>query len=333
MAEYKPLAKAMQDLQIRFKDVVFDCATPRGLGDAKSARAEIREVRYAIQNAEKSVLVPYQEAVKAAQARVTEVKQFGEDLKTKVLALEEPIDEKIKAKEKADKEEKARKEELERVRIENIQTKLSRFRGVASAYAARSSEDIATILESVKASVIDPDEYGEFEGEATIARDTAIGSLETLHTLAVTREAADAKAKKDAADLEELRQRQQRLDDEAAEQRRIQAKRDQDELDRQRDELKAQQKKLDDQAAQNQRDQDELARLRAQAAAPATAVLDPAPIEYVAPVALELPEAQPCTTTTTTDFGITMTEIVDVVAVSFDLSNDEAEALIRRLFA
>lgn len=338
IAEYKPLAKAMQDLQIRFKDVVFDCSTSKGFEEAKAARVEIREVRYAIQNAEKSVLIPYQDAVKSAQARVAEVKQFGADLKEKVLELETPIDEKIKAKEKADKEEKERKEELERTRVAGIQTRITHFRNVASAYAARSSEDITGILERLKASVIDPEEYSEFEGEATIARDTAIDSLETLHGLAVTREAAEAKAKKDADDLEELRQRQKRLDDEAAEQRRIQAKRDQDELDRQRDELKAQQKKLDDQTAQNRRDQEELARLRAGAAAPVVSPAEPVAAATPAPA-----ESSPSSDSTTTviepadetheNDHITTGDIIDVVAISFNLDDNEAEAVIRRLFA
>lgn len=211
IAEYNPLVQAMQDLEVRYKDVVFDCSTPKGFEEAKTARAEIREVRYTLKKTEGVVLITYRDTVKAAQARVNEVKRFGDDLKTRVLVLEEPIDEKIKAKEKADKEEKERKEEIERVRIETIQNKLTHFRGVASAFAARSSEDISAILEHMKASAIDPDEYAEFEGEATIARATAIDSLQALHRLAITREAADAKAKKDAEELEELRQRQKRL--------------------------------------------------------------------------------------------------------------------------
>jgi len=334
IAEYKPLEQAMQGLQVRYKDVVFDCSTSKGFEEAKAARVEIREVRYAIQNAEKSVLAPYQDAVKAAQAQVTKVKEFGADLKAKVLEREEPNDEKIKTKEKADKEEKARKEELENLRIAGIQNRLTNFRSVASAYAARSSEDIATMLERVKASVIDPDEYAEFEGEATIARDTAIDSLQALHGLAVTREAADAKAKKDAADLEELRQRQKRLDDEAAEQRRVQAKRDQDELDRQRDELKAAQQKLDDQAAQNRRDQEDLARLRAQAASPASVADDPAPAVVIASVVAEQ-VAEVTKVATDIDAscqGITFHDVIEVVATGFMLDDDQAEALIRRLF-
>ena len=337
IAEYKPLEQAMQGLQVRYKDVVFDCSTSKGFEEAKAARVEIREVRYAIQNAEKSVLAPYQDAVKAAQAQVTKVKEFGADLKAKVLELEEPIDEKIKAKEKADKEEKARKEELENLRIAGIQTRLTNFRSVASAYAARSSEDIVAMLERVKASVIDPNEYAEFEGEATIARDTAIDSLQALHGLAVTREAADAKAKKDAADLEEMRQRQKRLDDEAAEQRKAQQKRDQDELDRQREELKAAQKKLEDQAAQNVRDQEELARLRAQSTATVSVAADPAPVvergqAVVESVSQPLPTTE-VATEASIDPGITADAVIEVVAIGFDLTEDEAVVLLRRLFA
>jgi len=230
--------------------VVFDVSTAEGLTDAKNARRTIREVRYALQTTTKDVLVPYQDAVKQAQARVNQVKEFGATLGERVLAVEDPVDQVIKNEEKRQKDEKERIAQVERERVEKIQNRITHFRTVAAAYAARSAADIAEVLERVKLSVILPEEYAEFEGEATIARDNAIEQLDTLHRSAAAREESEAKLREQQAafekqqqELEELRRKNQEEQDRRDQEARQRLADEQAELDRQRQELQRQQER------------------------------------------------------------------------------------------
>jgi hypothetical protein len=301
-------------------------------------------------NTTKTALVPYQQKVKEAQARVNQVKEFGEALKDRVLAIETPVDEAIKAEEKRVADAKAERERVEAERVEAIRTKITRFSSVAAAYASRSAADIADILQGVKVSVILPEEYAEFEAEGTIARDNAIEQLETLHKSALDREEAAAKLLAQQKELDELREKQRIADAEAeelrkqrAEEDRLRLKKQQDELDQQRRDMEAQQRQQREQQdeqqrqqrerdAQYQRDQEELVRLRAQAAAPATAT------SVAAPAVTEKVEVAPISphAIATESYDVTTTapsvdDIVEVVALGFDVDLDTARAWLQAI--
>ncbi|WP_458237850.1 hypothetical protein, partial [Pseudomonas sp. P5_A2_2] len=276
IAEYRPHEEQIVRLETTYGKLVVDCSTSEGLANAKEVRVDIRDVRYALANTTKTALIPYQQKVKDAQARVNQVKEFGEVLKDRVLAIEVPVDEAIKAEEKRVADAKAERERVEAERVEAIRVKITRFSSVAAAYASRSAADVASILQGVKESVILPEEYAEFEAEGTIARDNAIDQLETLHKSAVEREEAAAKLLAQQKELDELREKRRIADAEAEELRKQRAEEDrkrlkqqQDELDQQRRDMEAQQRQQRERDAQYQRDQEELARLRALAAAPA----------------------------------------------------------------
>ena len=339
IAEYRPHEEQIVRLETSYGKLVVDCSTSEGLANAKEVRVDIRDVRYALANTTKTALVPYQQAVKDAQARVNQVKDFGEALKDRVLAIEAPVDEAIKAEEKRAADAKAERERIEAERVEAIRAKITRFSSVAAAYASRSATDVANVLQSVKESVILPEEYAEFEAEGTIARDNAIEQLETLHRSAVEREEAAAKLAAQQKELEELREKQRIADAEAEEQRKQRAEEDrkrlkqqQDELDQQRRDMEAQQRQQRERDAQYQRDQEELARLRAQAAAPAPV------IAAVTPLIDEKVEAAPINTPAiaaefddVTTTAPAVEDIVEVVALGFDVSVDTARAWLRAI--
>lgn len=350
IAEYRPHEEQIVRLETSYAKLVVDCSTSEGLANAKEVRVDIRDVRYALAQTTKTALVPYQQKVKEAQARVNQVKEFGETLKARVLVLEEPIDEAIKAEEKRIADAKAERERVETERVESIRAKITRFSSVAAAYASRSAADIADILQGVKVSVILPEEYAEFEAEGTIARDNAIEQLETLHKSAVEREEAAAKLLAQQKELDELREKQRIADAEAEELRKQRAEEDrkrlkqqQDQLDQQRRDMEAQQRQQREQQeeqqrqqrerdAQYQRDQEELARLRAQAAAPA-------PITSIAaPMVTEKVEVAPISAHAATDESDDVTttapsvdDIVEVVALGFDVNLDTARAWLRAI--
>lgn len=351
IAEYRPHEEQIVRLETTYANLVVDCSTSEGLANAKEVRVDIRDVRYALANTTKTALIPYQQAVKDAQARVNQVKEFGEALRDRVLAIEAPVDEAIKAEEKRAADAKAERERVEAERVDAIRAKINRFSSVAAAYASRSAADVASVLQNVKESVILPDEYAEFEAEGTIARDNAIEQLEALQKAAVDREEAAAKLLAQQKELDELREKQRIADAEAEELRKQRAEEDrlrlnkqQDELDQQRRDMEAQQRQQREQQeeqqrlqrerdAQYQRDQEELARLRALAAAPASAanvitapaITDTAPADAVrvdpVPVADEVADSN----------MPSAGEVVEVVAMAFCVTNDEASAWLRAL--
>jgi DNA repair exonuclease SbcCD ATPase subunit len=340
IAEYRPHEEQIVRLETSYAKLVVDCSTSEGLANAKEVRVDIRDVRYALANTTKTALVPYQQKVKEAQARVNQVKEFGEALKDRVLAIEAPVDEAIKAEEKRAADAKAERERIEAERVEAIRAKITRFSSVAAAYASRSAADVANVLQNVKESVILPEEYAEFEAEGTIARDNAIEQLETLHRSAVEREEAALKLAAQQKELEELREKQRIADAEAEELRKQRAEEDrkrlkqqQDELDQQRRDMEAQQRQQRERDAQYQRDQEELARLRAQAAAPtpaADAIETPA-VADVAPVAVAPIDPAPTAGEVADANMPSANEVVEVVAMAFCITNDEASAWLRAL--
>lgn len=350
IAEYRPHEEQIVRLETTYAKLVVDCSTNEGLTNAKEVRVDIRDVRYALANTTKTALIPYQQKVKDAQARVNQVKEFGEALKDRVLAIEAPVDEAIKAEEKRAADAKAERERVEAERVEAIRAKITRFSSVAAAYASRSAADIADILQGVKASVILPEEYAEFEAEGTIARDNAIDQLETLRKSAVEREEAAAKLRAQQKELDELREKQRIADAEAEELRKQRAEEDrqrlkkqQDDLDQQRRDIEAQQRQQREQQeeqqrqqrerdAQYQRDQEELARLRAQAAAPATATSVVASVvtERVEVVPISAHAAAADSDDVTVD-APPVEDIVEVVALGFDVDLDTARAWLRAI--
>lgn len=351
IAEYRPHEEQIVRLETSYAKLVVDCSTSEGLASAKEVRVDIRDVRYALANTTKTALVPYQQKVKEAQARVNQVKEFGEALKDRVLAIEAPVDEAIKAEEKRIADAKAERERIEAERVEAIRAKITRFASVAAAYASRSAADVANVLQNVKESVILPEDYAEFEAEGTIARDNAIEQLETLHRAAVDREEAAAKLAAQQKELEELREKQRIADAEAEELRKQRAEEDrrrlkqqQDELDQQRRDMEAQQRQQREQQeehqrqqrerdAQYQRDQEELSRLRALAAAPASAaeaIAAPVGAAASSAIATEVDPA-PVAGEITDSTMPSAVEVVEVVAMAFCVTNDEASAWLRAL--
>ncbi|WP_421555706.1 hypothetical protein [Pseudomonas kitaguniensis] len=350
IAEYRPHEEQIVRLETTYAKLVVDCSTSEGLASAKEVRVDIRDVRYALDKTTKTALVPYQQKVKEAQARVNQVKEFGETLKTRVLAIEEPVDEAIKAEEKRIADAKAERERVEAERVEAIRAKITRFSSVAAAYASRSATDVSSVLQNVKDSVILPEEYGEFEAEGTIARDNAIEQLEALHKAAIDREEAAAKLLAQQKELDELREKQRKADAEAeelrrqrAEEDRLRLKKQQDELDQQRRDMEAQQRQQREQQeeqqrqqrerdAQYQRDQEELARLRAQAAAPAPVIATTPDLiatkADVAPVSAQATSAEQDDLTTTAP---AVDDIVEVVALGFDVDLETARAWLRAI--
>lgn len=214
IAEFKPLKVQVLSITSKYQGQVFDVTTGNGISDARAARAEIRDLRYAIQKTIKAMLPTYQQAVKDAQAKVNEVKAYGQGFIEQVMAVEEPIDEQIKAEEQRKADIKAEKARKEQERIDKIQSKIQSFRNASTMTAGKSAAEIESLLDRVGNAEVEDDVYQEFTDDAIAAKDDAIEALAKMLDERRTFEAEQAKVAAERAELEALREAQAKADEE-----------------------------------------------------------------------------------------------------------------------
>lgn len=226
VAEYSPTEAALADLRQRYKDVVFEVATTKGMEIARKGRAEIRGYRTALEAKRVEIKAPALERCRLIDA---EAKRITAEL----LALEEPIDALIKAEEQRKERERAEKERIEQERIKKIQDAIAGFASwVASCASNRAAAWIAREIERLEACVID-EKYGEFVEQAEAAKADALAKIQALHAAAVEQEAEQARIKAEREELARLRAEQEKRERE--ERARIETERKQrDEEERQR---------------------------------------------------------------------------------------------------
>lgn len=249
IAEFDSVEAGLQDLEKKYKDVVYPVATTQGLVEAKQARQAIRDPRYAVQHAVDNAKRPLEALKKAITRR-------GDEIIARIKVLEDPIHAQIKAREdeiEAAKEaERQREAEAARVAAEKIQA----MQEAVILAVNQPVEVIDEKLALVEAMAVSIDVFGERTGEAEQARTRGIATLKEMR---VQREAFDQQQ----ADLQRQQEEQRQRDEaerierekrEAEEQRQATARREQQEredrerrerLDREEAELNERRKKLE----------------------------------------------------------------------------------------
>ena len=207
IAEYSPTETALADLRQRYGKVVFDVTTTKGMEDARKGRAEIRGYRTALETKRKEIKAP---ALERCRLIDDEAKRITAEL----VALEDPIDELIKAEERRKESERLEKERKERERIEAIQNRIADFASHAASMAGKTSEAISAELVIVEQTVIG-ESFGEYKVQATIALESALAKLRELHAAAVAHEAEQARIKAEREELARLRAEQEQREKEA----------------------------------------------------------------------------------------------------------------------
>lgn len=209
VAEYSTTAAALGELRQKYESVIFQVATPAGMKEAISARAELRDLRIGLEKMRKKIKSP---ALLRCQLIDTEAKQITAQL----TALEDPIDSQIQVEQARKAAEKAERERKESERVAAIRSKIDGIRGLPAASFRDSASDIAATLADLEKFTIGADEFAEFAQEAETVRGAAISELRDLLAKA---QAAEAEAACLAAERAEL----ERLRTEAAERERIAA--------------------------------------------------------------------------------------------------------------
>lgn len=226
--EMAKLEEGLTDLETRFKGVVFDVTTTKGMDEARKARQEIRQPRYDVQNIAK--------AKKSELAAISKkIGERAEQVISRIEAIEEPIDKQIKAEEERKAAEKAERERQEaEARQKQVQRVLA-LRGIPQTMIGATVEELdAATVALMDDDLADVDEV--YRPDAVQAREKSIEDLQVMRAQRAEQDAKDA-------ELAELRERAAAQDRELAEQRQREAEeraeRDREEQDRRQRDRKA----------------------------------------------------------------------------------------------
>lgn len=193
IAEYNPVAAGLAELERKYANVVVDVTTTKALDEAKRVRSEIRVPRYETEKIRKMLKAPalaHAKLIDTEAARIT----------ARLIAIETPWDEAIKAEEARKEAEEAEADRIERARVEAIVLRIADIRECAVlASQCRTAAEVLDMID--KLTGCNPLEgFEEFSDEAATVRDTAIDRMRDIHAakLADEAEAARAKAEREA---------------------------------------------------------------------------------------------------------------------------------------
>lgn len=209
LTEFSRVEAGLAALREKHLNTVYEVTTTAGMDAAKAARAEIREPRFNVEKVRKAAKAPLLELgrrIDAEAIRITEA----------ILAIEEPIDDQIKAEEArrlAEREAK-RAAEVERLRLEAAAKLKAEEDRLAAERAEIVRQQAAVAAERAKAEAEAAAERKKIEAEAAAARRKAEADM------------AKAEAQM-AAERAKLAAERSRADEQAAAERaRIKAERD-----------------------------------------------------------------------------------------------------------
>lgn len=188
IANFSETEAGIADLRKKYENVIFEVTDPKGMKDAKAARQEVRKPRYEIERLRKEAKKPILALGRHLDSRAAEVTET-------ILAIEEPIDDQIKAEENRIEAEKQAKIDAEVERVEAIHAKIEAGRAGVDAVinSPRPSDQVSEYIELVRGNEPGKD-FEEFEQQAREAWLAGIARLESHHAACVTKEAEDARS-------------------------------------------------------------------------------------------------------------------------------------------
>lgn len=216
VAEYTKTAAGLAELQRKYGNIAWTVDTKKDEEAARAVRRELVSLRTGLDKLRKDMNTDDQARI---ALRNTEAKRIT----ALIEALEEPVDEAIKAKEERIERERQERLAAEALRIQALRDSIADISNVALRAVNLSSADITKKLEMVTRIGVTDEAFAELVPVAINAKAETILRLQDLHAAAVAREAAEAKAAADAIELEQLREATRlREERDAAERLRVQ---------------------------------------------------------------------------------------------------------------
>lgn len=201
ITEYSQTAAALAQLREQYAGVVFNVAIPKEMEHARKARMELRTLRTDL---DKMRLRLNEDDHARIKARNDEAKRITAEL----AALEDPIDETIKAEEGRKERERKEREETERKRISEIHAEIASVSAIPAQSIGLRADELKAKLEQLRGRdwLTDP---GEFEATADDAKGRAIAVLDEMYSSAQAKEIALKRAEEERA-AEERRFQEER---------------------------------------------------------------------------------------------------------------------------
>lgn len=173
LAQFKDTEAGLQAMADKYRNVVYDVTTTKGMNEAKAARAELRDDgRLAITRAEKKVKA---DVAELKEVMGTEV----ERLVAIVKPVEDSIDAQIKVEEKRKLEEKADRERKEADRVAAHRSNIEQLRAYAVQAEGQPLDTINGAIEKLLEMTFG-EEWQEFAQQAQAERDNTVASLRNL---------------------------------------------------------------------------------------------------------------------------------------------------------
>lgn len=195
---YNAIEAGLDELKRRHQNVVVDVSTSKGMSDARTSRAEVRQVRLNIEQARKegkAESLEYGRRVDAEAKRLT----------AEIIPLEEQYDLPIKAGEQRKEEEKQAKLEAERQRIAAITEEIFSYRNSVLTHQGKTAIELEEVLKRMRATKPEPEFFAEFQSDAEHALQAAIDGVQRLYETRVQfdEQQAQLKAQQEAFALQQ----------------------------------------------------------------------------------------------------------------------------------
>lgn len=227
IAEYSVTEAALAELRGQYVCVVFDVSNGKGMQAAKDVRAVLRGHRVNLEKKRVELKAP---ALEHCRFIDTEAKRIAAELS----ALEDPIDEQIKAEEARKEAEKAERKRKEDERVAAVRAKIDAIRNLPLDCVGKGLADIDQAIADAEAFSIN-----EFAGaEQLEAGAVKASTLSKLRTVRDLEEAAQGERERLAAERAELDRQ----------------KAAQEALQREHDRIAAERRAEEDRAAQAERE-------------------------------------------------------------------------------
>lgn len=205
IAEYSATAYGLAELRSRLAGRVYDVTTTAGMSDARKDRAELRTLRVGLEAKRKEIKAPALEHCRMIDAEAKRIT-------TEIAALEDPIDEQIKAREAEQERARQERERAEAARLAAIHAELASLTAIPINAMGASAIELQQAIDTLAADTLERFD----EVHLPSAQQTKDSALEVLRRMHAERVELDQQR----AELERQQCEQAQRDAAAAEERR-----------------------------------------------------------------------------------------------------------------
>lgn len=200
VAEFDRVAAGLAELESKYKGVVYDVTTTKGMKEAVEARRAIRTPRLEVERIRKAAKAPI---LALGRKLDTEAARITKELEE----LECPISDQITTEEARKDRERQEKVEAEMRRVQRLQERVAELRGNRMLSTQSGSATIAQHLLDLEALPVD-DSFEEFRQQAEDAKAAGLSWLRELHSAALAHEAEQERIRQEREELKRLREEQ-----------------------------------------------------------------------------------------------------------------------------